>query len=62
VVDKFYNDKGEVAVTMNDCGWFLKKELREEYGERMLFDPVLVEMIIERDEPDIELCILRNKL
>jgi len=24
VVDKFYNDKGEVAVVCNNGGWFLK--------------------------------------
>lgn len=59
---KVCNDKGEVAVVCNDVGWFLEKELRDEYGERMLFDPVLVKMVIERDAPDIELRILRNKL
>jgi hypothetical protein len=62
VVDKFYNDKGDVAVVCNDVGWFLEKELRDEYGERMLFDPVLVKMVIERDAPYRELRILRNKL
>jgi hypothetical protein len=61
VVDKFYNDKGEVAVVCNNGGWFLKKELRDEYGERMLFDPVLVKMVIDKCNLSFDLLVLRNK-
>lgn len=61
MVDKFYDDEGNVAVITSNFnqGWFTDDAYRTAYGEKILFDVTLVKLFLSERLMSTELWHLR---